>query len=294
MNQVFAGSIVGSPAFAPRTVGGPFALPAGHEDLADWRRAALPRATGSEGNAFMHDRRTRGSERATGREHRCEVERRLHRQRRPPRARLALRGRPARAAAARRASISGTPAGRAGGTTGRSSRSSSLGRSSNDPAARPGTHRVPGRSSVPQDAVRGRRRDELRQVSEPVVTPPGTPWVSGSIRAACGSRRPRKVPGVHDLPLVAWEPAIGATTYEIQLSRKPYPWKARADSRRGVNVDRAAARQEGRRHVVLPSPGHQPGAASGRPGDELVGAGRDRITGDRFRVVKYREVGSAA
>jgi hypothetical protein len=36
----------------------------------------------------------------------------------------------------------------------------------------------------------------------------------------------KKVPALHDSPLVAWEPAVGATQYEIQVSRKRYPWVA--------------------------------------------------------------------
>jgi hypothetical protein len=34
-----------------------------------------------------------------------------------------------------------------------------------------------------------------------------------------------KVPQVHDSPLVAWEPAVGATTYDVELSKQRYPWR---------------------------------------------------------------------
>jgi hypothetical protein len=34
-----------------------------------------------------------------------------------------------------------------------------------------------------------------------------------------------KVPLVHDSPLVAWQPAVGATTYDVQLSKRSYPWR---------------------------------------------------------------------
>ena len=30
---------------------------------------------------------------------------------------------------------------------------------------------------------------------------------------------------MHDSPLVAWEPAVGATKYELQVSRRKYPWR---------------------------------------------------------------------
>jgi hypothetical protein len=57
-----------------------------------------------------------------------------------------------------------------------------------------------------------------------VVTDQGTPWVSGLSPNGRVIASARKVPVVHDSPLVAWEPAVGATTYEIQLSRRVYPW----------------------------------------------------------------------
>jgi hypothetical protein len=34
-----------------------------------------------------------------------------------------------------------------------------------------------------------------------------------------------KVPTLHDSPLIAWQPAVGATQYEVQLSRTSYPWR---------------------------------------------------------------------
>ena len=62
------------------------------------------------------------------------------------------------------------------------------------------------------------------KVSSPVVTAAGRPFVSGVAPsgrsvAAAGLR-----PVVYGSPIVAWEPAIGATKYQVELSRSAYPW----------------------------------------------------------------------
>ena len=36
----------------------------------------------------------------------------------------------------------------------------------------------------------------------------------------------RKSPQLLELPLITWQPAIGAQSYEIELSHKAYPWEA--------------------------------------------------------------------
>jgi hypothetical protein len=64
------------------------------------------------------------------------------------------------------------------------------------------------------------------KVAQPVVTAQSnTPWVSGLAPSGRLIASAAKVPTVHDSPLVAWEPAVGATTYEVQVSRTGYPWK---------------------------------------------------------------------
>jgi hypothetical protein len=32
------------------------------------------------------------------------------------------------------------------------------------------------------------------------------------------------MPAVYESPLVAWQPAVGASKYQLQLSRRLYPW----------------------------------------------------------------------
>jgi antirestriction protein ArdC len=79
---------------------------------------------------------------------------------------------------------------------------------------------------VPQDSCEKGVGMSFGKVSQPVVTAASNkPWVSGLSPDGRVIASASKVPTVHDSPLIAWEPAVGATTYEIQLSRKSYPWQ---------------------------------------------------------------------
>src|SRR5205823_10621623 len=80
-------------------------------------------------------------------------------------------------------------------------------------------------TAVPEGACEAGLGMSFGKVSQPVVTQAGTPWVSGLSPDGRMVASASKDPTVHDSPLVAWEPAVGATTYEVQLSRKSYPWK---------------------------------------------------------------------
>jgi hypothetical protein len=77
---------------------------------------------------------------------------------------------------------------------------------------------------VPQDACAAGRIESFGKGSEPVVTTSGTPFVSGMspqgrLLASVSSR-----PVVYGTPLVSWQPAKAASAYEVQWSRKAYPW----------------------------------------------------------------------
>jgi hypothetical protein len=81
-------------------------------------------------------------------------------------------------------------------------------------------------TEVPQDACEAGRGMSFGKVTRPVVTAGADmPWVSGVAPNGRVVASAAKVPTVHDSPLVAWEPAVGATTYDVQLSRTRYPWK---------------------------------------------------------------------
>jgi hypothetical protein len=206
VNVVFKGSVVGSPAFAPRTVGGPFALPQSTKSLALWTGPPYLLETGQEGHSFD----------AAGA---------LVQPNELPGSQVSANA-PASAsggsAGAGDAAVdlwdSGWPNGRYYWTVVPVSVQAFGPPAQGDQPIE--YHDV----AVPQDACEAGLGMSFGKVSQPVVTAAGTPWVSGLAPDGRMIASARKVPEVHDSPLVAWEPAVGATTYEIQLSRKTYPW----------------------------------------------------------------------
>jgi hypothetical protein len=77
----------------------------------------------------------------------------------------------------------------------------------------------------PQDACEAGRVGIFGKESEPAVTASGSPYVSGlSPRGRLLAQAGRR-PTVYSSPLVAWRPVVGATEYEIQWSRTRYPWR---------------------------------------------------------------------
>ncbi len=79
---------------------------------------------------------------------------------------------------------------------------------------------------LPQDACEGGRSSTFAKLSKPAITSSRTPYVSGltpkgRLLAIAGSR-----PVVYSTPLVAWQPVVGATSYEMQWSRTTYPWRS--------------------------------------------------------------------
>ena len=84
---------------------------------------------------------------------------------------------------------------------------------------------------VPQDACQAGRIATFGKQSQPAITTSGSPFVSGlspngRLLAQAGSR-----PVVYSAPLVAWRPVIGATQYEVQWSRVKYPWRKRGSTK---------------------------------------------------------------
>ncbi len=208
VNQVFAGSIVGSPAYAPRTIGGPFALPQDTTALKQWDGPPYLFTTGGEGHAFD----------ATGQ---------LVQPNELPGSTVG----------------STTQSTASGGTAGAGTASVDLWDSgwpngryywtvvpvevqqfgAIDPTAKSSQieyHDM----AVPQDECEAGLGMSFGKVSQPVVTASSVPWVAGLSPDGRMIASASKVPAVHDSPLVAWQPAVGATTYEVQLSRRSYPW----------------------------------------------------------------------
>jgi len=82
-------------------------------------------------------------------------------------------------------------------------------------------------AQVPQDACQQGRVLSFGKDSPPVVTTTnGTPYVSGLSPQGRLLAAVRKQPVVYSTPLIAWTPTIGASEYEVQWTKKPYPWNA--------------------------------------------------------------------
>jgi hypothetical protein len=210
VNVVYRGSIVGSPAWAPRASGGTLKLPQSVKDLPSWTTAPYLIEYGSEGHAFDATGAPVVSNEATE----------------------------TSSSSGTSAASTGTDAATSTGggfvdlwdsgwPTGRfywtvvPVRAEPFGAL----AAAGGDQAISYRDAVvPQDECEAGFGKSFGKVSAPVVTQQGTPWVSGLSPDGRMVASAQKVPTVHDSPLVAWEPAVGAATYELQLSRKSYPW----------------------------------------------------------------------
>jgi hypothetical protein len=81
-------------------------------------------------------------------------------------------------------------------------------------------------AEVPQDSCAAGRVLSFGKLSEAVIAASGAPYVSGL--TPDGVLRPAKKakPAFYGVPVAAWMPALGADQYEVQWSRKLYPWKA--------------------------------------------------------------------
>jgi hypothetical protein len=78
---------------------------------------------------------------------------------------------------------------------------------------------------VPQDACKAGRIASFGKTSEPVVTSSSTPYASGLSVGGRLAPAATKNPVFAGAPLVAWQPALGASAYEVQWSRTSYPWR---------------------------------------------------------------------
>jgi hypothetical protein len=81
-------------------------------------------------------------------------------------------------------------------------------------------------TELPQDVCAAGRVFTFGKLSEAVVATAGAaPYVSGLSTAGRLFTASRARPAVYGSPLVAWRPALGADRYELQWSRRAYPWK---------------------------------------------------------------------
>jgi len=80
-------------------------------------------------------------------------------------------------------------------------------------------------AELPQDACKAGREWSFGLQSAPVTAAAAaTPYASGVTAGPRVIAAATKVPSFTQLPLITWEPALGAQSYQIQLSRHLYPW----------------------------------------------------------------------
>ncbi len=229
VNKIFTGSIVGSPAFAPRTIGGPMPLPSNTLDLTGAGSEPYLTGGGSEGNAVD----------ATGK----HVT--------PNEAGAAAAPTPAPAPSS---SSSGTTSGSSSDATTKTTGAEAgvdlwdsgwpTGRfywtvvpvtvvgippkASTPPTVPPAPEPVIYQDiAVGQDACQAGDVMSFGKDSKPVVTVSGKPFISGvapsgRMVAAVGAKAE-----VYAQPIVAWEPTVGASKYQVEVSRSVYPWHAK-------------------------------------------------------------------
>ena len=77
---------------------------------------------------------------------------------------------------------------------------------------------------LPQDLCAAGRVQSFGKGSRPLVAGSTSPFASGLSPRGLLTTAARSVPSFYGTPLVAWEPALGADQYQVQWSKKSYPW----------------------------------------------------------------------
>jgi hypothetical protein len=80
-------------------------------------------------------------------------------------------------------------------------------------------------TELTQDACASGRVLTFGKSSAPVVTGTKAPYVSGLSPNGYLFSAKRSRPAVYGTPLITWQPALGADQYEVQWSKKLYPWR---------------------------------------------------------------------
>ena len=77
---------------------------------------------------------------------------------------------------------------------------------------------------LPQDLCSAGRVQSFGKGSKPLVAGSTSPFASGLSPRGLLTTAARSVPSFYGTPLVAWQPALGADQYQVQWSKKSYPW----------------------------------------------------------------------
>jgi hypothetical protein len=89
-------------------------------------------------------------------------------------------------------------------------------------------------TELPQDACQSGRVQRFGKTSSPVVTRTTRPFASGLSSKGRLISAARSTPSFYGAPLVAWQPALGASEYEVQWSKTANPWRPTASVRTGA------------------------------------------------------------
>lgn len=81
---------------------------------------------------------------------------------------------------------------------------------------------------LPEDVCRAGGAVRFGKIGKPVATGDKAPYVSGLSTAGKLVGAGRSTPTFYGQPIVAWEPVYGAHEYEVQLSRTLNPWRSEA------------------------------------------------------------------
>lgn len=87
---------------------------------------------------------------------------------------------------------------------------------------------------LPQEICAAGRVMRFGKTSEPALTRSATPFASGLSPTGRLISAATKSPRFYGVPHVAWTPALGATAYEVQWSKRRYPFRVEADPRTGA------------------------------------------------------------
>lgn len=80
--------------------------------------------------------------------------------------------------------------------------------------------------AVPQDLCAAGQVWPFGMQSAPLTTTSQTPFASGIVNGTRVVSAARRMPSFEELPVVTWKPALNAVSYEVQVSKKLYPWTA--------------------------------------------------------------------
>jgi hypothetical protein len=140
--------------------------------------------------------------------------------------------------------------------------------------------------SLPQDLCAAGQVWSFGMQSSPITTTAQTPYASGLVNSSRVVSAVKGTPSFRELPVVTWEPALAAYSYEIELSRQVYPWVAVWKQASVVTSAVLPLKKSDRGTWYYRVRGVNPNLTG--PGQKLAWSKpvAIRITGDIFKILK--------